>query len=145
MLVVRALENNGPNFDAGQIRACLAFVNGPIEFLGPAAVNPVNPANLLLDHAWIPLGMQENDNPAAFVEVQAFAPNERLSDEDAWETVGPVERELYHAASLRLCFTVHEPGVASLTVCVAVTKMLSRLCHANEAASSSNCSSSTLS
>lgn len=37
MLVVRAFEDNGPDFDAGQVGACLAFIYGPIEFLRPAS------------------------------------------------------------------------------------------------------------
>ena len=57
MLVVRSFEDNGPDFDAGQVGACLAFIYGPIEFLRPAAVDRVNSADLLLDHAWIPLGV----------------------------------------------------------------------------------------
>jgi hypothetical protein len=118
MLVVRSLEDNGPDFYARQVGACLAFIYGSIEFLGPATVDPVNSADLLLDHAWIPLGVQENNDPTAFVQVQAFAPNKRLSNKDTGEAIGPVKCQLHHAARLRLGFAVHEAGVASLTVCV---------------------------
>ena len=50
-------KTTGRDFDAGQVGACLAFIYGPIEFLRRAAVDPVNSADLLLDDAWIALGV----------------------------------------------------------------------------------------
>src|SRR5712664_4233745 len=102
MLVVCSLENNGPDFYAGQVGACLAFIYGPIKLLGPATVDPVNSADLLFDHAWIPLGVQENNDSRAFVQIEAFAANKRLGDKDTGETIGPVKCQLHHAARLRL-------------------------------------------
>jgi hypothetical protein len=50
------------------------------------------------------------------VEIKPFTSNERLSNENTWEAIRSVERQLYHTSGLRFRFTVHEPRETSLAV-----------------------------
>ena len=88
MLVICAFEDDGTDFNARQVGPCFALGDGVVEFLGPAGIDAVDPADLLFDDAGIPFRVEKNDDAAAFMEVEALPANERLGDENAREAVG---------------------------------------------------------
>jgi hypothetical protein len=83
MLVERAFEDNGPDFDAGQVGACLAFIYGPIE----SFQRQLTRSTLPICCSTTP-GSHSGCNQARAMAIAAKARNPLLPDAPTFEEQG---------------------------------------------------------
>ncbi len=75
MFVVGAPEYYGPDFNPRQFGAGGPRFERRPKFVAPATVHSIHSSNLLLDHTWIPLWMEQDHDPAGLMQIQAFPAN----------------------------------------------------------------------
>lgn len=92
--VVSALENNGPDFDPGNVPCIYLIIDRLAEHFLPQTSETIDSPNLLLNDARIPFGMEEQDGPAFLVEIEPFPPYNRLCNQHAWKRELSIEGEL---------------------------------------------------
>ena len=106
-LIISSPENNWANFDSRKVAIHLLVSDHLIQFFFPQTTDPIDSTNLLLNHAGIPLWVQQHNRTTCLVKIKPLTAHQRLRYQYLWVTLLSIKGQLQEAPSRWFCLPKH--------------------------------------